>query len=229
MNMTRLLRLERPLATMLVVLAAGAYLLAAIALTVEASEDDVLAGDVAVARWIQNTNVPGVQHLVDALNWVGQAGPLVVLAWLVVVGLLVTRHYAESLLMVSAVGVHLLNYTLKHLAASPRPTPDVVRVTVHASGFGFPSGHTMSSVVYFGIIMYLAWRIVRSPALRLTIQTLSLLLMLGIGFSRIYTGAHWPSDVLGGYLWGVVYVVFVVSSFHRCCPLVACRAAARQA
>jgi undecaprenyl-diphosphatase len=205
----------------LVLLAACAYLLATVALTVEAAEDDVLTGDVTVAHHIQDTNFSGVADIVDALNRAGQAGPLVVLAILIAAGLVATRHYSESLLMVSAVCVHAINYTIKHIAASPRPTPDLVRVTDHASGFGFPSGHAMATAVYFGIIIYLAWRRVRPRALRLAIQSVAALLILGIGFSRVYTGVHWPSDVLGGYLWGALYAVIVIVVFDRLCPIAA--------
>jgi len=213
----------RPWAMLLIVLVVGIYVFATFALTVEASEDAVLPGDTAVARRLQNVSIPGGQAMVDALNWCGQAGPLVVLAVAVGVGLLVTRHYAEIVLMMSAVGVHLVNQTLKHLVASPRPTPDLVRVSGHESGFGYPSGHAMATVVYGGIITYLAWWCVRPRALRLTIQAAAVLMMLGIGFSRVYVGAHWPSDVLGGYLWGILYVVVVVAIFHRRLPVVESR------
>jgi undecaprenyl-diphosphatase len=129
------------------------------------------------------------------------------------------RRPWEALLVLPTTFSHAINWFLKAAAESPRPTAQHVRITDPSAGFGFPSGHTMATVVFCGVIIYLAWRVIDHRQLRLAVQALAVAVVLGIGFSRIYSGAHWPSDVLGGIMWGAFYTAIMVVIFHRFRPM----------
>lgn len=87
----------------------------------------------------------------------------------------------------------LVEHTVKFMVGRPRP-----------SGFalGFPSGHTTSAAAFAFIVIYLVSRSRLGPGTRYTIQALAVLLMGLVGWARIALHAHWPTDVLGGFLLG---------------------------
>jgi undecaprenyl-diphosphatase len=184
-------------------------------LTIQASRVGTFSGDLHFTAWIQAMSAPGVDRFVSFLNWLGRPIPLFGLTLVLSAVLVAFRRYMETALLLSSGFVHAANALLKTATASPRPTGDVVRVSDQASGFGFPSGHTMALVVFCGICFYLAWRLTGRLELRLAAGITALLLILGMGFSRIHTGAHWPTDVLGAYLWGTFYVLALIAVYRR--------------
>jgi len=222
-NGYRGLRIPQRWGIVLLVCAVALYLAAAVSLTVEASDHDALEGDVAVATAVQDTSAPGLSTIVHSLNWFGKPIPLAVLAGCISVALVFTRRPWEALLVLPTTFSHAINHFLKVTAESPRPTEQYVRITDPSAGFGFPSGHTMATVVFCCVIAYVAWRVINHRTLRLAVQALAVAIVFGIGFSRIYSGAHWPSDVLGGVMWGMFYTAIMVAIFHRARPMAQCR------
>ena len=110
------------------------------------------------------------------------------------------------------VGVTLINQVIKHIVRRPRP--NVLRL-VEDDGYSFPSGHSMVSMAFYGIIIYLVYKNVTNKDLKWTLITLLSLLILSIGFSRIYVGVHYFTDVVGGFLLGLVYLIIYINIYNK--------------
>ena len=127
------------------------------------------------------------------------------------------RWWGDGLLM-AACGVlpPVINLALKELAARPRP--DAVLALVEEEGYAFPSGHAVFAAAFYGALIYLLgqWDAFPDrPLLRRTIQGALALFILTIGASRVYVGAHWPSDVIGGFLFGGLCLAALVALHQR--------------
>jgi undecaprenyl-diphosphatase len=96
-----------------------------------------------------------------------------------------------------------VNYTIKILINRSRPSHDLVRVIVDVQHQSFPSGHVSFYILFFGFIAFLFYhKKWLAPRFRYTIITCCVGLILTVPISRIYLGAHWFTDVLGGFLLG---------------------------
>ncbi|MEZ0480998.1 phosphatase PAP2 family protein [Planococcus sp. SSTMD024] len=106
--------------------------------------------------------------------------------------------------LVAVGGGSLLTVLLKHLFSRERPS---INEAIDAVGYSFPSGHSMGSLIFYGFLIYLVIRTKQKPWLQwAAVFGLSMLIVL-IGISRIYLGAHFPSDVLAGYIAGTIWLV----------------------
>lgn len=99
----------------------------------------------------------------------------------------------------------LANSTLKLVVSRARP--DGLPPIVVEPGYSFPSGHTLSATVAYGVIAVLVARSSLPRPLRTVALALLGALVVVVGLSRVYLGAHYPTDVAGGWLTGLMWVV----------------------
>jgi undecaprenyl-diphosphatase len=108
----------------------------------------------------------------------------------------------------------LVNIVLKLAINRPRPSGDLVRILSSEQDNSFPSGHALFAIVILGLLAYFTFINLRSRALRVVVLAGLIALILLIGTSRVYLGVHWPSDVVGGYLIGGVFLTALIW-FHQ--------------
>jgi len=173
--------------------------------------------DAQLSNWLQLHRFSGLTSAMLAITSLG-ASVLVICLTVGFVIYLLSRHryYWIAAVLSSVFGGMLLNRLLKFVFQRPRPSFTDPLPTL--SGYSFPSGHTMAATVFFGVVA--AYLVAQTPDWRRRVLiTLAASLIIGlIGFSRIYLGAHYLSDVLGAMAEGLAWLALcltVVYSFWR--------------
>lgn len=106
--------------------------------------------------------------------------------------------------------ITILNVVLKNIVERPRP--EGYRL-INETGYSFPSGHSMISAAFYGLIIYFIWKNVKNKKLKYISCTLLGILIALIGISRIYLGVHYASDVIGGFTISIAYLIIFTSTF----------------
>ncbi len=103
----------------------------------------------------------------------------------------------------------LLNQILKYVVQRPRPEGYMI---INENGYSFPSGHSMISMAFYGLIIYLIWKKIKNVKIKYLLCGLLSILIPLIGFSRIYLGVHYASDVIGGFAISIAYLVLYIGA-----------------
>ncbi|MTI20959.1 phosphatase PAP2 family protein, partial [Fulvivirga sp. RKSG066] len=119
------------------------------------------------------------------------------------------RTLQATLILIST---FFLNLGIKYIISRPRPIEAERLVEVHDGSFSYPSGHSMSAIAFYGFIIYLTFKYVSNVYLKWALITLQTLLILGIGTSRVYLGVHFPSDVVAGFVAGIIWLLICIAA-----------------
>jgi membrane protein DedA with SNARE-associated domain len=200
-------RLDPQLARVLVALVGATWLF--VGLAQDASSHDGIA--LSDRRWLNEI----IAHRADWITPIAKmvtavgTGPMLYTA-LALSGLFFwyrTRAWRLPVLAVVTLAVgQLARDVINHGLAVPRPPTSLWLVRV--SGYAFPSGHTTSSTIGYGLITLLLIRV--DPPRRWLYGACGGLVVIAVGLSRLYLGVHWPSDVLGGWAFGVAWLALAI-------------------
>jgi membrane-associated phospholipid phosphatase len=164
--------------------------------------------DLAAARALQALRLPGLLALMRAVSLFGEQGMSdLMIAATVVVFLLMRWRGEVAALLLSAEGSRSIDHALKFIVARPRPAPELVATFCKFGGKGFPSGHVTFYVCYFGFLFFVSYvRLPPGAVVRRLVQLMAAVLIILIGPARVFLGAHWPSDTIGSYLTGGLWL-----------------------
>lgn len=127
--------------------------------------------------------------------------------------LFVANHRWYSLRVpVVSLGSFIVMSALKLYFSRARPDDPVYKA---AMGFSFPSGHAMSSMTFYGLIIFLVWKHVSNVSVRWILTLILVAFICLIGFSRIYLRVHYASDVIAGFSLGVIWLVLSLWVMHK--------------
>lgn len=189
------------------VLAWLALLGAVAALTALAGAHTPLPGDAGIITWAQGQPLPG-PTVARVARAIGGTELVLGVGWAAAVALWLAGRRREALLLaLGLVVLPLAQAGIKELLDRPRPWPPLVELRAGYSSPSFPSGHVMSSTFLYGFALYLCWRQPLPRPLMVGLALFSLFALTLAGPASVYLGVHWPSDVLGGYAWGLVLLL----------------------
>ena len=180
---------------------------AAVALSIGAAARDRLPGDQAVMDAVQG--LPGwLEPIAEGVRAVTATEVVLVVGVAAAAVLWFTGHRGHAAgLAAGLVVLPLLQAGIKDVVDRPRPDPALVDIRAGFSSPSFPSGHVMSGTYLYGYLLAFALlRWGREVAGRGVAAALAVVILLN-GFANVYEGVHWPSDVVGGYLWAAVLLV----------------------
>lgn len=201
---------NKPLLLGLAVFAAALALFLLLATLVAPHPPMALDRGITDAMYREASDSPNARAALVVVTDLGDKLVLAVMASSVAVVLLCWRQWVLAAVWLAVVvGGAGLNLELKDQIQRARPE--------HAGEFtsarhtSFPSGHSMNSLIDYGMLAYLLTLALNTRWIRVSVVSLLALLVLGIGFSRIYLNAHWFTDVVGGFAAGAAYLVLCVT------------------
>lgn len=175
--------------------------------------DNVLAQeafefDEHVLLYIHQFATPVLDNVLLFITRIGDPHTVVPLTGVVFVFLLVKRQrMAATFFALDAAGGVALSYFLK--LAFSKPRPQLWESAIEEVTYSYPSGHALGSMVIYGFLSYVFARMY--PRYAAAIYTFAVFMIVSIGFSRLYLGVHWPTDILGGYGIGFLWVMACIS------------------
>ncbi len=117
-----------------------------------------------------------------------------------------------KLIILNLVLSFLINRILKIIVRRPRPERLQI---ISEKGYSFPSGHSMISFAYYGFLIYLINKNIKNKKIKYPLETFLGLLILFVGISRVYLGVHYVTDVIGGFIFGFIYLILFIKHVFK--------------
>lgn len=134
--------------------------------------------------------------------------PIMVIITFLILVLAIKDKKIKISLVINLLGITIINNLIKVIIARPRPE---INKLVTETGYSFPSGHSITSMVFYGYLVYLTYKYINNKKIKIPLIIFLILLIPTIGLSRIYLGVHYTSDVLCGFLLGIIYLILFIS------------------
>lgn len=183
----------------------------AIVITINVKNGKILELDLNIYKFFsENIINDKLTPIVKVITHVGGAKIVFVLTVLAII--LIKGLKNKLFLLAGVVGTAGLNVVLKHIVQRERPN---INRLIPEKGYSFPSGHSMMSMAFYGMLIFLIFKYVKNTALKWTLIVILTILLSTIGITRIYLGVHYPSDVIGGFVVSLTYLFILTEIYNK--------------
>lgn len=178
--------------------------------------DPIVVFDNALANELHAEATSTSTSIYIFISWMGSQG-VVVIGLLVSIYLMLRRRWLDfTFWLIALVGGSVLNAIMKAIVARPRPV--FVDPIVLEQNYSFPSGHSMISLIAYGMLAYLVWVSVTNHYAKIFIVFSATLFIILVGISRMTLGVHYFSDVIGGFAAGGIWLgmcIFTINLYKQ--------------
>lgn len=183
----------------------------AIVITINVKNGKILELDLNIYKFFsENIINDKLTPIVKVITHIGGAKIVFVLTVLAII--LIKGLKNKLFLLTGIVGTAGLNVVLKHIVQRERPN---INRLIPEKGYSFPSGHSMISMAFYGMLIFLIFKYVKNTALKWTLIVILTILLSTIGITRIYLGVHYPSDVIGGFVVSLTYLFILTEIYNK--------------
>lgn len=174
--------------------------------------DGFLGFDQILMTKIKSIETDYLTFIMKVFSFIGSTRPVIFISFilLLIIYKLYKKRQEVLLYLIVLIGSTIINQLTKFLIKRERPISELMMET----GFSYPSGHTMGAVSLYGIITFLLWRHVRTSSRRTVLILFSIVMIMTIGFSRIYLNVHYPSDIVGALLLSGIWLYLTIWLFQ---------------
>ena len=206
---------ESPIVRVVLGFAFAALVLAAFGWLVTGPYKNLVAGfDSNIRYAMRQIQSPMWTSLLLTLTNLGSTLYLIVVGSVAGIAFLALRWFRSFVLFIIAMaGQAALHHGAKWLIARPRPSNLISYRT--AESFSFPSGHAIAALCLYAMIAWIMTRRIENPAVTASIWICTVILIFLIGASRVYIGIHYPTDVVAGFLGGLIWTFAIMSIDRR--------------
>lgn len=175
--------------------------------------------DLAAARAVQSVKAGGYDLLMRAVGEPGYPPQVYVLVlWILGVLYFAGLKWEMVMEVFANVGIGVVGLAIKMLVDRPRPSPELITVlnpALDGGKYSFPAGHVEADMAIIGFLLFLSITLPHKYAWTRVVEIIGFGMVLAlIGISRVYTGEHWLTDALGGYLLGSLWLILTIGLYQ---------------
>lgn len=175
--------------------------------------------DLAVFDWLEGHTRPWRNRFMLFITFLGKHSFLIPANLILLLYFLFISKYSWFSVRIAAIALSSLGLMLllKTLFRRKRPLAPLLTA---AKGLSFPSGHAIMSVTFYGLLIYILFKTLADPGLKIFLAIFLSIIILLIGFSRVYLRVHYVSDVLAGFIVGILWLIISLEVLNWLEPIV---------